>query len=158
MKVRFYRWYNVVLTTLLTMLGYGCTKEEPMDMYGVMVEYGVPSANYIVKGTVTDEGGTPIQGIKTSVKSIPDEAPQYTQGLDSVQTDNAGKFQLKASWYAGIPDLKLIVEDVDGEANGGEFLSDTIRIDELKRQKLEDGDGWYEGKFELNADVKLKKK
>ena len=157
MKVRFCRWYNVLLTTLLTMLGYGCTKEEPMDMYGVVM-YGVPSANYIVKGTVTDEGGTPVQCIKTSVKYIPDKAPEYTQCLDSVKTDNAGKFQLKASWHAGSSDMKLIVEDIDGEANGGEFLSDTIRIDELKRQKLEDGDGWYEGKFELNADVKLKKK
>ena len=25
MKVRFNRWYNAVLTALLTMLGYGCS-------------------------------------------------------------------------------------------------------------------------------------
>ena len=40
MKVRFNRWYNAVLTALLSMLGFGCSSEEPMDMYGPPVEYG----------------------------------------------------------------------------------------------------------------------
>ena len=55
--------------------------------------------------------------------------------------------------------LKLIVEDIDGEANGGEFLSDTLDIDFNKGEKLKDGDGhWYEGVYNIPQDVKLKKK
>ena len=73
MKVRFNRWYNAVLTTLLSMLGYSCslTNDEP-DMYGSILMYGVvnPDATYEVKGTVTDEGGTPVEGIKTAVKFV----------------------------------------------------------------------------------------
>ena len=58
MKVRFNRWYNAVLTALLSMLGYGCSSsEDPTDalMYGV-----VPVAEYQIRGQVTDEAGTPV--------------------------------------------------------------------------------------------------
>ena len=49
MKVRFNRWYNAVLTALLSILGFGCSSEEPMDMYGPPVEYGTPQADFILK-------------------------------------------------------------------------------------------------------------
>lgn len=159
MKVRFYRWYNAVLTALLSMLGYGCSLDEP-DEYGTPVpEYGAPHADYILKGTVTDEAGTPVQGIKTSLKEVyKDETGNYAFGMDSIQTNESGNYQLK---YSGMPydRTKLIVEDIDGEANGGEFLSDTLDIDYDKAVKTEEGDHhWYTGKFEIITDVKLKKK
>ena len=157
MKVRFNRWYNAVLTALLSMLGYGCSLDEPEEYGPIVLEYGVPHADYIVKGTVTDEAGTPIQGIKTSIKGvIPENEVVY--GLDSIQTDVSGQYQLK---YMGMPNnwLKLIVEDIDGEANGGEFLSDTLDIDFDKAEKAKDGDGhWYEGVYNIPQDIKLKKK
>jgi hypothetical protein len=54
---------------------------------------------------------------------------------------------------------KVIVEDIDGEANGGEFLSDTLDVDYNKAVKTKDGDGkWYLGIYEITQDVKLKKK
>ena len=134
MKVRFNRWYNAVLTALLSMLGFSCSLDEPEE-YGTPVEYGAPHADYILKGTVTDEAGTPIQGIKTSLKEVyKDEGHIYEH-------------------------IKLIVEDIDGEANGGDFLSDTLDIDYDKAVKTEEGDHhWYTGKFEITTDVKLKKK
>jgi putative lipoprotein (rSAM/lipoprotein system) len=157
MKVRFNRWYNAVLTTLLSMLGYGCSTGEPVE-YGALEEYGVPYADYIFKGIVTDEAGTPVKGIKTSLKSVfQNEDEHYVLGLDSVETDVAGNYQLK---YVGLKDrsLKVIVEDIDGEANGGEFLSDTLDIDYKKAVKTKDGSHWYEGAYEITQDVKLKKK
>ena len=161
MKIRFYRWYNAVLTALLSMLGYGCALEEPMDEYGtpVICEYGAPTADYIVKGTVTDEAGKPIQGIKTSLKqSWQTETGPYVFGIDSIQTSESGNFQLKSNEIpAG--QTKLIFEDIDGEANGGEFLSDTLDVDYEKAVKTKDGDGrWYSGVYEITQNVKLKKK
>jgi hypothetical protein len=47
----------------------------------------------------------------------------------------------------------LIVEDIDGVANGGEFLSDTLDIDYEKAVHMDDS---Y--RYELNMNVKLKKK
>ena len=159
MKVRFYRWYNAVLTALLSMLGYGCSSDEP-DMYGTPVaEYGVPYATYMVEGTVTDEANNPIQGIKTSIKGIfPNGDKVYVDAVDSVLSDASGKYQLR---YRGMdrPDYKLTVEDTDGEANGGEFLSDTLDIEYGKAVKVKNGDGaWNGGEYQIQQAVKLKKK
>ena len=162
MKVRFYRWYNAVLTALLSMLGYGCSSSEEeinVLMYGALVEYGAPHADYIVKGMVTDEAETPVQGIKTFLKQVDKtEAGTIIFGMDSIQTNETGGYQLE---YTGLPQpgIKLIVEDVDGEANGGEFLSDTLDVNFDNATQTGKGDGkWYGGVYEITQDVKLKKK
>ena len=150
MKVRFNRWYNAVLTALMSMLGYGCSSSE--DSADALM-YGVPVAGYQIKGQVTDEAGTPVQGIKTSLKEIflsADEKLDFW-GIDSIQTDASGRYQLNS--YGSNKYKKLIVEDVDGEANGGEFLSDTLDIDFEKAVKTDD-----RYSYELNMDIKLKKK
>ena len=155
MKVRFNRWYNAVLTALLTLLGYGCSSssdDSDVEMYGVLASY------YVIQGSVTDEAGKPIQGIKTSLKHVIKELNYVVECYDSVQTDVAGQYQLEFSGFHD-PNLKLIVEDIDGEANGGEFLSDTLDIDFDKAEKAKDGDGhWYEGVYNIPQDIKLKKK
>lgn len=146
MKVRFNRWYNTVLTALLAMLGYGCSESEELEkdvlMYGCIVAY------YTINGTVTDEAGAPVQGIKTSVKML---FRQDIVGMDSVQTDESGKYLLGFNEMMDNEYTKLIVEDVDGEANGGEFLSDTLDIDFKKAVKTNN----Y--RYEISQDVKLKK-
>ena len=158
MKVRFNRWYNAVLTALLSVLGFGCSTDEPEEYGTILMEYGTPYTDYIIKGSVTNEAGEPVRGIKTSLKSVFDnENEHYVLGLDSVETDVSGSYQLK---YVGLRDrgLKVIVEDIDGEANGGEFLSDTLDIDFNKAVKTEEGSDWYEGAYDISQDIKLKKK
>ena len=159
MKVRFNRWYNAVLAALMSMLGYGCSSSE--DSADALM-YGVPVAGYQIKGQVTDEAGTPVQGIKTAVKIIMSspsaDGKKEIYARDSVLTDASGKYDISAT-APGNPETKLIVEDIDGEANSGEFLSDTLDIDYDKAVKAGEGDHhWYTGKFEITTDVKLKKK
>ena len=160
MKVRFNRWYNAVLTALLSMLGFSCSLDEPDEYGSTPVEYGTPHADYILKGTVTDEAGTPIKGIKTSLKEIDkDDTGTYVFGIDSMQTNESGNYQLKNRGMPYDNRKKLVVEDIDGEANGGEFLNDTLDIDYDKAVKIEEGDHhWYVGKYEVATDVRLKKK
>ena len=161
MKIRFYHWYNAVLSALLTLLGFGSCSNYGEDEYGAPpVEYGTPYADYIVKGSVTDEQGNPLQGIKASIKSIQriEGLPPYTYGLDSTMTDSQGKFLMETRAYVSHPDLKLIVEDTDGPAGGGEFLSDTTALKDLPMQQTASGQHWSNGTFELNADIKMKKK
>ena len=150
MKVRITRWYNAVLTALLSMLGYGCSLDEP-EMYGTPLEYGVPRINYIVKGVVTDEAGNPIQGIQT--KFVGD-----LNYADPTKTDANGNYQILATTYPSLNGCKLIVNDIDGEANGGEFLSDTIDVEKLPKNEVEKGDGWYQGMYESTANIQMKKK
>ena len=154
MKVRFYRWYNAVLKVLLSMLGFGCSSSDDD-----MLEYGTPHADFILKGQVTDEAGTPIKNIKTSAKIIVKSGTSvYKDEFSTAQTDDSGRYELKYDGQ-GSYDLKIILEDVDGEANGGEFQSDTLDVDYAKAVKVGEGDNrWYGGKYEVTTDVKLKKK
>jgi putative lipoprotein (rSAM/lipoprotein system) len=146
MKVRFNRWYNAVLTALLAMLGYeSCSSDS-------VVEYGTPNADFQIKGQVTYEGGIPIPGIRV-------RAPySYIDGSDgqSVLTDENGRFELDE--FHSMLYGRLYVEDIDGEDNGGEFQSDTINVWDLPKKEVEKGSGWYEGKFEVNANIRLEKK
>ena len=145
MKVRFNRWYNALLTALLAMLGYeSCSLNSPD-------EYGTPTVDYQVKGFVTDLLGTPIQGIRV-------RAPYNFDGSEgqNVLTDENGRFELDE--FHSMLYGKLYVEDIDGEDNGGEFQSDTIDIWDLPKKEVEKGSGWYEGKYEVTANIKLKLK
>lgn len=152
MKVRFNRWYNTVLTALLGLLGFESC--DSPDEYGpIPVEYGTPNADFIVKGVVTDEAGKPIQGIQANFVN------DMTFGVVSTSTDASGKYEISARSYPDLYGCQLIVEDIDGEANGGEFLSDTLDLSTKKPVQVKNGDGnWYEGAYELSQDIKLKKK
>ena len=145
MKIRFNRWYNAVLSTLLTMLGFGACSDS-------VVEYGTPNADFQIKGQVTYEGGIPIPGIRV-------RAPySYIDGSEgqNVLTDENGRFELDE--FHSMLYGKLYVEDIDGEDNGGEFQSDTIDIWDLPKKEVEKGSGWYEGKYEVTANINLKLK
>ena len=91
MKVRLNRWYNAVLTVLLSMLGFGCSSSDD-DM---VVEYGSPHSDYILKGLVTDEAGTPIRNIKTSAKRLGKTgAGDYVGEIGTTQTNESGQYEL----------------------------------------------------------------
>lgn len=160
MKVRFYRWYNVVLSSLLTLLGYGCSvSDEPMDMYGTVLMYGVPSVRYCVNGNVTDEDGKPIKNIKASVKDGPYKDGTLYFPVDSTMTDAHGQFTIDNRNINNLASQKLILEDIDGEENGGEFQSDTLSLDQLDVKQVEPSSGaWDTGKYELTGTIRLKKK
>ncbi len=160
MKVRIIRWYNVVLSSLLTLLGYGCSvSDEPMDMYGPVLMYGVPSVRYCVNGNVTDEDGNPIKNIKASVKEVPYEDGTLYFPVDSTMTDANGQFTFDNRNIYNLVSQKLILEDIDGEKNGGEFQSDTLSLNDLEAKQIEPSNGtWDQGKYELTGTFRLKKK
>ena len=148
MKVRINRWYQAVLTVLLSMLGFeSCSSDDPGTE-----EYGAPYVKYIIKGTVTDEAGLPIPGIQIGAP-----APLYSSmGFNLTLTNASGAFEFNDITLFG--EGIITAEDIDGEANGGEFKSDTLRITEMTSKKIEEGKGWYVGKYEAEAKFKLQKK
>ena len=84
-----------------------------------------------------------------------------TEGVDSTTTNGSGKYAIENRRFISDPSLKLIVEDIDGEANGGTFKSDTINIDYENAKKVKDadkGEHWNNGTFAIQQDIKLKKK
>lgn len=118
-------------------------------------EYGCPSIDYMVKGTVKSEAGTPIEGVKMVVTS------DGVNAMDSLYTDKDGKFQTRQYSAFGLEEAKenyLRFEDVDGAANG-EFVSKKVSLKSFETQQVEDADKkWFDGGFEFSGEVTLTEK
>ena len=163
MKVKFLHWYNALAATLLTLLGFSsCSSENGGDDYPVL--YGSPTSSFHAKGNVTDEDGTPIRGIKAVV--VEDYGHEESYRMDSAYTDSKGNYVTDErsmsgtiAWVHKQKRLKVILEDVDGEANGGEFATDTIKSENITVEQVGKGEGtWDWGTFEVTANGKMKKK
>lgn len=161
MKTKFRNFYRTLASALMPLLGFtACGNDDP---YNYLCLYGTPTSDYHVKGTVTDENGTPIKGIKVVMHEM---NGSYDYRADSTFTDADGCFTSKELDAIGDLDnnnakksLKVSLEDIDGEANGGTFATDTIHGDEMNVTRTKKGDGnWNRGSFELSATKKMKKK
>jgi putative lipoprotein (rSAM/lipoprotein system) len=152
MKTKVFRLYSAVLSVLLSVLGFSsCSKEEPRE------EYGSPYAHYQFIGEVTDEDGNPLTGILVSAEDI---SENYCRNFASKKTDGNGGYDLTVLYHSPYdPYTKIVVQDIDGEANGGEFANDTIDINYESGKKVGEGDGkWFEGTFTITQNIQLKKK
>jgi putative lipoprotein (rSAM/lipoprotein system) len=125
---------------LLTLLGFGAVSCERS-----MVEYGCPTADYHVSARVVDSEGNSIAGI---------EVGGYYGEVFGV-SDADGVVDIN---YRGSSIRKITFTDVDGAENGGEFSKVEFDRDYLnrKKEKVEDGEGWYMGKFNIElGDVEM---
>ena len=127
-----------LLSTLLVLLGF-----SSCDKIGAL-EYGSPYVDFQVKGQVTDENGNPIEGICVTLEASP----------DVLYTDADGRFESKEIRNVAVYG-KIKFEDIDGPANGS-FLPDSANLEDLEQKQIEDEDGWYNGKFEVNVQQRLK--
>ena len=152
MKKKWYRIANSSLSALLVLLGFeACSGFENGG-----VEYGTPTVDFHVVGQVTDAEGKPIEGIRVTTRGYYD----FNDGTmeQTTYTDKEGRYATKEVKSIGIdPGMKVVFEDVDGEANGGLFAADSISSDAMAKEKVKKGDGnWYGGEYELTANAKLK--
>lgn len=140
---------NRILVALLALLGFAaCGKEKE-----TWAEYGCPNAKYRVSGTVTDGNKTPITGIRVSVK---DAWSDGDTGIKSVFTDENGWFDTEPHYVFPCP-LKVIVEDVDDESNGGKFVTKELSDKDMSVTETEKGSGWYRGAYDYTAEVELER-
>jgi putative lipoprotein (rSAM/lipoprotein system) len=127
----FIKGTNWALAGLLSLLGFTC-EDAP-------AEYGVPHADYSVKGTVTDAAGTAIPGIEIRIK-----AHGEYEVNEPAYTNEQGGFDVT---YGAFPKEKFVLTatDVDGEANGS-FKADSVEVVFSKNDFYKKGDDrWYEG-------------
>ena len=119
------------------------------DSIGGACEYGVPNADFEIKGKVTDIDDNPVRGIKITGTDI-----HTTDVLG--ETGNDGTFEVS---FNGFPSrkVKLQFTDDDGIENGGDFGVRTVEVDVVQVvEPSKDDSSWYEGKFSGSVDVKLK--
>ena len=123
--------------------------------------YGTPTAQYSVKGRVTDEKGNSIQGLQVILgKRYYDNSgviyDQHYYLIDTLTTDSNGVYQYDSGKAFPVENLQVDVNDIDGTAGGGEFNSATTVI---KNIEYKGGSNWYVGKADIEVPTfKLKKK
>lgn len=171
MKTRFNHWYNALAAFILSLLGFSSCGDNGGggDMRFL---YGTPTSSYHLKGNVTAEDGTPIQGIKAVLivdENGYDGRPYDARNivpLDSAYSDSKGNFVTEDKGMTGTVDelkrkkiLKVVLKDEDGEANSGEFATDTIQSEDITIEQIKDRDGvWDLGSYEITANGKMKRK
>lgn len=156
-KKSFIRGINFVLATLLTLFGFNkCTEPE--------VEYGVPNADYTIKGTVVDKADAkPIKGIRIGFTRYYSEPvvmygvmPQPYRSNAADTTTVAGSYELSDN-FIPVEDINIYVQDIDGTENG--LYKDTvINVDMKNATKSGKATNWYEGKFTKVQNIELNRK
>ena len=155
---------RTLLSGVVTLLGFSSCGENIFNGSDAPVEYGVPTVDYRVIGEVKDESGKPLQGIQVIVKDKylynknGDYEHTYNHEGDTVYTDAKGAFQSAKIQSGGIYQQRVVFDDVDGEANGGEFRTVDMSIKDLDSKQIKKGGDWYEGEYELSTKVQMKKK
>ena len=159
------RW-NVesLLSGALALLGFaGCSNiTDAPDLYGT------PSVDYKIIGTVTDEQGKPLKDIQVIVKN-PNGWSYYDDNTsreslppqvipDTLYTDKDGKFTSNNVHAISVSKFTVEIQDIDGEANGGEFLQKHLTKYDFYDKRIKKGKGFYNGEYEYSKTVQLKRK
>ena len=189
MKIRFLKLQNWFLVSLMSLLGFsGCrstqelkTEETPADPQPaerpqvnprptprseIVLMYGVPTANFQIKGKVVDSKNAPVKGIQVlrlergmdaTADSIIGDATaikNYT-GNNAVTTAADGSFSINFS-DRPYDEVRLLVRDVDGTANGS--YHNKIYTITVKPENYEGGAGWDSGTAKLNVRIPMEEK
>lgn len=154
--------YELIAGAILSLLGLGSCSDLPNIINGVD-EYGMPHASYKIIGEVQSEDGSPIQGIKVKYSRLEytddNGVKQYYQTEDNeFLTDKDGKVNSLANdWSTDPREITITLEDIDGEANGGEFQGLVLQEDQLSIDfKKDNKSSWHKGDYTISFAAKLK--
>jgi putative lipoprotein (rSAM/lipoprotein system) len=117
-------------------------------------EYGMPSAEYRVSGTIRSAAtGASIAGIAVTLTDSTDPPPPPAIDVDT--TDAAGAYMVSFRTYPfDTIAVRMSASDEDGAENGLYQHKDTILF--FPRSALSGGDGdWYEGSVEKVVELRL---
>ncbi len=138
-RKNFLRSTNALIAWLLAILGFGCSINMP-------VEYGMPHADFIVKGNVTStETKQPIENIRVGMQG------------DTVYTDKDGNYQVVSGSYPDNQSFAISFQDIDEATNGS--YQDVDTLVDFTNTEFTGGDGhWYDGETTKELNIKLSPK
>lgn len=116
-------------------------------------EYGTPTADFEIKGTVTDSiTSNALPNIRVIRKNA-----DYPQFGDTIYTDANGKYSFSFQDFPiKEPTFPIKVEDIDGSLNDGDHVSKQVDVVINSTDWVKNGDGhWYYGKAIKIQDFKL---
>jgi len=157
MKKQVIKFWDKVIVVLLGVAGAftGCGKKSDCGCDAPRAElmYGPSTAYYGIRGTVTNNANSKsIPNIRIIRKISADYA-------DTLYTDSKGNYGFDYYWSNVENDILLKVEDIDGQANGGEFATKeiSVKLTDAEKEKMEE---CYQkgGRFFKTQNIELKKK
>lgn len=159
-KKNLIRLANIFLASLLAIFGFSNCED-------VRMEYGVPNADYNLKGKVTDKSDSkPIKGIRVAFSPYPQAVTMYGilpaqyRSYKADTTDVSGTYDLTDNFSIGEiqnDTIPVYVQDIDGEENG--LYQDTlIKVDFKDAVRSGKRTDWYDGKFTVEKNIELKRK
>lgn len=134
---------------ILTLLGFGAAATSCVS-YGP-AEYGMPWAEFEVKGKVTDAEDKPIKGIKVSVD---DDRLRKSLESDFYSDENGNYVIIYGNTQKTVGEVVIIAEDIDGEDNGGLFERKELSIT-IEDEDYTGSGNWYKGKATKALDIEL---
>ncbi len=159
-KKNLIRLTNFFLASLLALFGFSNCND-------VRMEYGVPNADYSVKGKVTDMlDSKPIKGIRVAFSPYPQAVTMYGilpasyRSYKADTTEVSGTYDLTDNFSIGEiqnDTIPVYVQDIDGEENG--LYQDTIiKVGFKDAVKSGKQSNWYDGKFTVEKNIEMKRK
>ena len=149
MKKNWKKVNNILLGSFMAALGFEACNNGNDNGDVDIAMYGVPVTRFQIVGSVTNESGQPLEGIKARVGFktdyvVGDQHFDYC-AIDSAVTDAKGELKMESGEYD--PYVSMVLTDEDGEQNGGEYLTDTLNLNDMKKEQAEKGKGSYKLTF-----------
>lgn len=136
---------NRLLSGAMALLGFSACGSNGENS----LEYGMPHADYEIKGRVTDEAGNELAGMRVITKALLGEVPDNPYLRDTVATNAAGRFVLEKKYETSEGRYRVVCEDPAG----------VYRADSTDMQmKPKGGKGWYQGSDSKEVNFELKKR
>jgi putative lipoprotein (rSAM/lipoprotein system) len=155
----FLKKFNTVLVALLGLFGFS-TALVSCNYGTIPCEYGVPTAEYVIKGGVVDKAtGSAISGIKVEVVNSDNEYFVYRNPNNKDTTDVYGNFEILIREFPLSNRLfTAFISDIDSIENGW-FNDTTINFNSQNFVQTKPGDNrWYDGEFTKTLNVELTEK
>jgi putative lipoprotein (rSAM/lipoprotein system) len=128
MKKPIIKFFDKIIVLFLSIAGFFTACKSPSDANceynrddGPYIKYGPPPAFYLIKGVVSDNSNSlPIHNIQV----INQKSDGYA---DTTYTSLSGEYGI-SEYYIPNSAVQLKFEDIDGEENGGHFITKEMNI------------------------------
>ncbi len=149
---KWFGFWKKIFGSLLMMLGFSaCDSFKP-----VAAMYGMPNADFSIKGTVTDEDGKPIPSASVIVRDLGYKGGNLSypdlyidENYNHVMTtDSEGKYSMTTNGFASETLFRIVAKEAAHEPDSIEVTMTPPGSD----------DDWYEGEAKKTVNVILKKK
>lgn len=150
MVSNFSSFLSRICAAFITLLGFGCSSDEPGDESGLICMYGCPTGTFEIKGKVSD--GNENKPVEAVIKVTEPACNSGALYFTSVQTGVSGKYEATLSGFV-FDEVKVVCLPIDTRF---EADSTFVSLDYIKQS--DDHNVWSLGTAKATINFNLKEK